>query len=294
LALTCLAGTLPALCGDCDLDGDVDVLDALDAARHGIGLTTLVGAAFDNCDVQPDHGNGEVNVLDALPIAQFSVGIRPALLCAASPGCAPATPDPVLLDTVVSYVPGPLIDPGRADPIYAVNGVLGGGCCAGSLDVCSLGSDSVGWGGHLTLRRAGRVITNGPGADFVVYENPFWIAGSPEGSGFYETGIVEVSMDGVAWVTFPVVFDPAYPVDDRRRYVEGFCGVEPVTLRTDLGQTPGDPAGGGDAFDLDDVGLCEARYIRIRDTAQVYPDANFPPGDCDIDGIAALYTRPDP
>ena len=35
-------------------------------------------------------------------------------------------------------------------------------------------------------------------------------------------------------------------------------------------------------------------HVYIRDTAQVFPDANFPPGDCDIDGIAALYTRPDP
>ena len=90
------------------------------------------------------------------------------------------------------------------------------------------------------------------------------------------------------------IFDPTYPVTDRRRYVHGFCGVEPVYLRTDLLQTPGDPAGGGDAFDLAEVGLCEVRYIRIRDTAQVYPDANFPPGDCDIDGVAVLYTRTDP
>ena len=289
-----LGGEVDALCGDCNDDGVVNVLDVLRASHHVTGLLPLFGRQHDNCDVQPAGGDTFVTVLDALFIAQHAVGQRPDLFCTAAAPCPPTLSSPALLDTVVSYSPGPLIDGGHADPFYAINGVIGGGCCAGSLDVCSLGSSSVGWGGELTLRLGGQLITNGPGPDLVVYENAFYLGGSPESAGFYETGVVEVSLDGIAWVQFPVIYDDTYPVTDRRRYVHGFCGVEPVYLRTAAGDVPGDPAGGGDRFDLDEIGLCEIRYVRIRDTAQVYPDANFPPGDCDIDGIAALYTSPDP
>jgi hypothetical protein len=42
-----------------------------------------------------------------------------------------------------------------------------------------------------------------------------------------------------------------------------------------------------------------AQFLRDRKASailrtQVKPDASFPPGDCDIDGIAALHTSQDP
>lgn len=289
------AGPAGAVCGDATLDGLVNISDALAAARHDARLATLTGLALRNADVSPPGGDGLVDVTDALVIASYSAGLVGSLSCPPAGPCpAPASAVGELLDTVVSYVPGPIINGGQANPWFAINGVRGGGCCQGSLDVCSLGSSSVGWGGELTLRLAGKTILDGPGPDLVVYENPFYVQGSPELGGTWETGVVSVSEDGVTWVTFPVVYDAQYPVTDRRRYVHGFCGVNPVWLNTDAGGSPGDPAGGGDAFDLAEIGLCEVRFVRIRDTAQVYPDANFPPGDCDIDGVAALYTRDDP
>jgi len=58
--------------GDCDLDDQVDVVDALLAARSGVGLTALAGLARAQCDVD---GGGAVDVLDSLAIAQFAAGL---------------------------------------------------------------------------------------------------------------------------------------------------------------------------------------------------------------------------
>ncbi len=80
LLLSATAGA-QALCGDCNLDNRVDVLDALRAAQLGAGLGGVQGPC---CDVSAPGGpppDGTVNVLDALFIAQFSAGILPALRC---------------------------------------------------------------------------------------------------------------------------------------------------------------------------------------------------------------------
>jgi hypothetical protein len=68
-------------CGDCDLDGDIDVLDALAGARHSVGLITLVSPALENCDVNANSQGTTVDTLDALLIAQFAVGAPVQLEC---------------------------------------------------------------------------------------------------------------------------------------------------------------------------------------------------------------------
>ena len=72
------------LCGDCNTDGVVDVLDALLAAQAEVGVALLTPTQFANCNVEgalePDPG-AEVTVLDALRLAQFAVGSPVPLDC---------------------------------------------------------------------------------------------------------------------------------------------------------------------------------------------------------------------
>lgn len=115
---------------------------------------------------------------------------------------------------------------------------------------------SLGIAGDLTLGFA-VPITNGPGADFLVGENPFRIS-SVWWQTFAEVMFVEVSSDGVNFVRFPNYYygPPTQP---------GAFGTVPVGVYSGLaGQTPvlsTDPlvdardvvAAGGDAFDLQDL-----------------------------------------
>jgi hypothetical protein len=68
-----LALPAPAqLCGDCNLDLQVTVVDALTAARYSVGLISLTGPQLFSCNVD---GQGLVDIVDALLIAQCSVGV---------------------------------------------------------------------------------------------------------------------------------------------------------------------------------------------------------------------------
>lgn len=69
----CLAGgCATTLCGDCNLDGTLNILDSLTAAQHAVATISLSGAAFDNCDADT---NGNVDILDALLLAQAAAGL---------------------------------------------------------------------------------------------------------------------------------------------------------------------------------------------------------------------------
>jgi hypothetical protein len=147
----------------------------------------------------------------------------------------------------VAYGPGQAFGRG-AMPEVVLGPPHGGGCCQGSLDVVSLGN-----GGSIVVGFDHNGIVDGPGPDFVVFENPFEI---DEDSVFAELGTVEVSDDGVDWVAFPcAASEPPY---DR------CAGHQPV--ERDGGDGPVDPAlDGGDAFDLGEVGLERARLVRVVD-----------------------------
>jgi hypothetical protein len=71
------------MCGDCDLNGSICILDALCAAQCGVGLLHLDETAYSNCNVfgemQPDE-LATVDILDALCIARCSLGVD-ALHC---------------------------------------------------------------------------------------------------------------------------------------------------------------------------------------------------------------------
>jgi hypothetical protein len=175
-----------------------------------------------------------------------------------------AAPPPVAYASkVVSYTKGPKGGYNEAKlPGVVVGPPTGGGCCAGSLDVFSLGD-----GGEIVVG-FDVAIVDGEGTDFVVFENPFEPSGDPT-SVLAEPAEVSVSEDGVTWTAFPCTAT-AYPY--------GSCaGWHPVYATAEAPIDPRDPArAGGDAFDLATIGVKHARFVRIRD----------------MDGVAVLHFTP--
>jgi hypothetical protein len=148
----------------------------------------------------------------------------------------------------------------------------------GSLDVLSLGK-----GGSVVLGFDRFGIEDRDGPDLVVFENPFWPGGDPKAV-FAEPGEVSVSEDGEVWLTFGC--DAA---GDGEGHYAGCAGVAP-TLPYDTEATPLDPsATGGDVFDLAEVGLKTAKFVRITDVSQsgAAPTAGF-----DLDAVGILNATP--
>jgi hypothetical protein len=156
-------------------------------------------------------------------------------------------------------------------PAPILGAPLGGGCCQGSLDVTSLGE-----GGFVIVEFDGNVIVDGEGPDFIVFENAFVPSGAEASAVFAEIGSVSVSQDGVEWHSFPCTADE-YPFGDC-------AGWHPVLSNPDDGETsPFDPeTAGGDAYDLGELGLDFARYVRIEDRVDV--DGTF-----DLDAVAIVH-----
>jgi hypothetical protein len=200
-------------------------------------------------------------------------GPPPVSADAGAEGDAGHPPRPVdpWADAVVSFTPGPGAGYGEARlPDVVLGPPHGGGASSGSLDVLSLGR-----GGSLVLAFTDEGLVDGPGVDLLVFENPF--------SGFMETGAVAVSDDGVTWFEFPCAST------DRDGGFPGCAGVQPVFDDVDTGLLSLDPAvAGGDGFDLAQVGLARARFVRVRDTGD-NPFYAPPSGGFDLDAVAVVH-----
>lgn len=151
----------------------------------------------------------------------------------------------------------------------------GEGTSKGSLDVVSLGA-----AGEIVLAFGDHGIVDGPGPDLVVFENAFWPGGDAT-KVWAELGEVSVSDDGKTWLTFPCDTN-----GDGDGHFPGCAGVTP-TLEYDADQlVPLDPAeSGGDAFDLADVGLQHARFVKIRDLETLKPGGTTTGFDLDAIGV---------
>lgn len=174
---------------------------------------------------------------------------------------------------------------------------------------------SLGNGGWITLEYTNTKIVDGPGPDFIVFENVFVPLSSPD-IWFIEAATVAVSQDGDNFTTFTFNFIPYSDksVGHPDQYI-GFAGVHPTLSNPTNGISPTDPTvAGGDAFDLADVGLSWVRFIRIRDTGlpgtatqtvdsdgDVVDDpgngqSRIVPGTgksgFDLDAVAAVHTAP--
>ncbi len=239
---------------------------------------------------------------------------RACIVCLAlliAPATVRSAPD-CFPDRVASFVPGstsapPLFNswqpgivlgpPGDATPT------------TGSLTVLSLGH-----GGSITLEFTDNVIVDGPGPDLIVFENPFFCTQAPASDGdtwsvLAEPGRVAVSEDGIVFHPFP--FDGAALAEvvalcsdrDLVRRLIGLAGLTPNIsgnytvaddpLVFDAGAAAGISGHGGDAFDLADVGLSRARFVRIDD-----PDLSIGiPGASegfDLDAVVALNSEASP
>ena len=176
-------------------------------------------------------------------------------------------------DAVLSYSPGPAAGYGQdrfPDVVFGPPEAPGDG--GGSLDVLSLGE-----GGEIVLELRALDLVDGPGPDLLIFENPF--------TGWAETGVVGVSLDGIEWVEWPCA------AEDPAGLFPGCAGVAIVYSNSENGVDATDPeVAGGDAFDLGALGLSRARYVRIRDSgANSYEGLS---GGFDLDAIAAVHAEP--
>ena len=175
---------------------------------------------------------------------------------------------------VVDFSPGPGAGFGQVDfPEIVLGPPKGYGPQRGSTDVLSLGH-----GGSITLGFAPRVIVDGPGDDFLIFENPFWVGASPDNV-FAELGSIEVSSDNENWYQFDCKSEQI-PPDQCAGYTptERFDSTQPLTP----------DRCGGDGFDLAALGLAEARFVRITDLSH---SGGAPSAGFDLDAVGLIHYR---
>ncbi|MCB9568052.1 MAG: cell surface protein [Myxococcales bacterium] len=191
-----------------------------------------------------------------------------------------AAPSDPFVDCVDEFSPAGDASFGHDELLARLAGPPRGAGLQGGLDVVSLGC-----GGEITLYFDAPAIVDGPGPDLIVFENPFALG---DDATFVEPARVLVSDDGERWREFPCDLSARPPL--------GCAGIGLVFADPESAPEldPRDPASaGGDAFDLADVGLTRARYVRLVDrTAEYYGERTWcagATGGFDLDAIAAIH-----
>jgi len=162
---------------------------------------------------------------------------------------------------------------------------------------------SLGWCGQITVAMTVFRVIDGPGPDFIVFENAAELGGNL----FTEAAVVEVSQDGATWHRFPTGYDPG--CGTGAGCYANLAGTHAVG---DLSDAFGDP------FDLADIPLAWCQFFRLTDCGllehpsrpetvcpQFDDDGNFindtgndvfvcGPANCghDLDAIIGLHTEP--
>ncbi len=189
------------------------------------------------------------------------------------------------IDTVYAFRPGTGQDFGRE---FFPHNIFGPPDTAARVDRPSANPHqilSLGMGGEIIVGFRGKVILNGAGPDFVVFENAFR---TPRGKIFAEPALVSVSSDGVNWQTFP--WDSLT--------LRGCAGVSPTNGSASDFLDPAQS--GGDWFDLAELQLDTVRYIRISDlTWWLVQHPEHPFWDptlsgFDLDAVGSRCLCPDP
>ena len=173
-------------------------------------------------------------------------------------------------DAVVSFEPGEGAGFGQDSlPAIVLGAPEGGGAWGGGSDVLSLGNQGV-----IVLEFSDIVLQDGPGADLLVFENPF--------PGWLELGAVAVSENGEVWHEWPC------DSSDEAGGYPGCAGVASVLANSENRFDPTDPVvAGGDAYDLADLGLSTARFVRIIDSGT--SDYAGTSGGFDLDALAVVH-----
>jgi hypothetical protein len=187
---------------------------------------------------------------------------------------------------IIDFKQGTCAGYGANDALGMVAGPPQGlGDDQGGVNVLSLGG-----GGSLTVGFGQNAIVDRPGIDFVVFENPFNISG---GGRYVEPGRVSVSEDGVHWTAFPCN-DTTQEEPDGGWGATHCGGMNLVFANSEINDiSPFDlDAAGGDQFDLADIGVSMARYVRIDNMIDIEPcpDSGVKPdkNGFDLDAIAII------
>ncbi|HEY6080249.1 MAG TPA: hypothetical protein VIW29_15655 [Polyangiaceae bacterium] len=177
--------------------------------------------------------------------------------------------------SIESLAPGDGAGFNARKPEVVLGPPLGKETKGGSLDVLSLGS-----GGEIVLGFGERRVEDQSGPDFVVFENAFW-PGGDRSQVYAELGEVSVSQDGETWLTFPCQSE-----GDGSGNFPGCAGWTPTLAFDPLDVVPLDlERTGGDAFDLADVGLDQARFVKIVDLKTLDTGGNTVGFDLDAVGL---------
>lgn len=155
--------------------------------------------------------------------------------------------------SVASFLPGSGSGFGADSlPGIVLGPPRGLGSVRGSAHVLSLGRY-----GEVVLDLGDCALADGEGADLIVFENPFYIGGDEENP-YAELGIVGVSQNGIDYYEF-ICEEGGHPYT-------GCAGWNPVYSSPSNGISPFDVENaGGDHFDLADIGIVSAKYVRVRD-----------------------------
>ena len=213
----------------------------------------------------------------------------------------PAKADPCAdgVSEVIVGEDGGWYQDGLLFPDVLLNLPRGGGTYAQSTDVFSLGAN-----GSVTLEFSDNIIVDGPGVDFIVFENAF--QNSPAQL-FREAGYVEASQDGNTFYRFAVTGPDgqevsaahllATPTFDSSQ-ISGLAGITPVFTHPSNSIDPQSPEAGGNGFDLAAIGLEEVRFIRVVDAGETINDEgnHFPirgqgKQGVDLDTIIGVHSR---
>lgn len=234
------------------------------AAGGASGSGGSAGSAGDDAGA-PSTGGVAERPDTGVPSPESGTGVGP-LVCD-GPGARFAT-------SVVAHEFGPGQNVGQeVFPAPIFGPPQGAGARNGSIE----GVVSLGNGGTVTVAFDGNGIADEPGPDFIVFENAFWVNGNPE-QPFAELGTVAVSDDGVTWHEFPCTATEA---------PYGHCsGWRPVFANPENDLDPLDPAvAGGDPYDLSDIGVARARFVRVTDRADLTGTA----GVYDLDAVGIIH-----
>ena len=176
---------------------------------------------------------------------------------------------------VVEFNPGPESGFGQElFPEIVLGPPQGFGPAHGSVDVLSLGV-----AGEIILDFFPREMIDGEGADFAVFENVFW-PGNDSSNPWKELAEVSVSDDGENWHTFTCVQE-----NSTTGEWPGCAGWRPTHSYAPQTDSLDPDVSGGDLFDLADLGLTHARYVKIRDLAQ---DGAAPSAGFDLDAVGLI------
>jgi len=173
--------------------------------------------------------------------------------------CADGGAPVVGIEDVVTLQLGPGGGTGQDRLPAVIRGAPGG---PGSSDETL----SLGVGGEIVVDFGDYDIVDGPGPDFIVFENPFLLGPCQS---YAEPAVVGLSAGDAAptsFVDFPCALSRSRGDPQQQRWAyPGCAGVHPVLAAKTSCTAPSAAAAGGDAFDLATLGIKQARYLRLRD-----------------------------